>query len=153
MALITVGGSNNQMEHLSGNNHPGLHGPPPLEDHKEMEGCPVVAPPAREDRWWVVAIQEEVVTAAPPGLVLPLYRWQEDSTPQVEDSTPQVEDTPVVEPDTIVTITVSHTLDLTPPVTKPWGGSAAILAALVASPAPQGRQRPPPWEEDRATLT
>ena len=146
MALITVGGSNNQMEHLSGNNHPGLHGPPPLEDHKEMEGCPVVAPPAREDRWWVVAIQEEVVTAAPLGLVLPLYRWQEDSTPQVED-------TPVVEPGTIVTITVSHTLDLTPPVTKPWGGSAAILAALVASPAPQGRQRPPPWEEDRATLT
>ena len=146
MALITVGGSNNQMEHLSGNNHPGLHGPPPLEDHKEMEGCPVVAPPAREDRWWVVAIQEEVVTAAPLGLVLPLYRWQEDSTPQVED-------TPVEEPDTIVTITVSHTLDLTPPVTKPWGGSAAILAALVASPAPQGRQRPPPWEEDRATLT
>jgi len=93
-----------------------------------------------------VAIQEEVVTAAPPVLVPPLYRWQEDSTPQVED-------TPVVEPDTIVTITVSHTLDLTPPVTKPWGGSAAILAALVASPAPQGRQRPPPWEEDRATLT
>jgi len=79
MGHITVGGSNNQMEHSSGNNLPGLHGPPHQEDHKEMQGCPVVGPPVREDRsvedrCQVVATQEEAVTAAPLVLGLLVYR-------------------------------------------------------------------------------